>query len=132
MRIIYWSSDWCSSDLLSVLIITLTNAVDGDAEQLEVSLEAAGALGIAVSGNGTTSLTLSGAARPADYQELLYTLTYDNSVAEPTAGIRTIEIQAADGGASNNLSLVAIASNSVTAAAQTGRASGRESVCQSV
>src|SRR3546814_4431012 len=52
----------------------------------------------------------------SDLQELLYTLTYDNSVAEPTAGIRTIEIQADDGGASNNLSLVAIASISVTAA----------------
>src|SRR3546814_6421266 len=52
----------------------------------------------------------------SDLQELLYTLTYDNSVAEPTAGIRTIEIQADDGGASNKLSLVAIASISVTAA----------------
>src|SRR3546814_15245846 len=52
----------------------------------------------------------------SDLQELLYTLTYDNSVAEPTAWIRTIEIQADDGGASNNLSLVAIASIPVTAA----------------
>src|SRR3546814_14400672 len=37
-------------------------------------------------------------------------------VAEPTAGILTIGIQADDCGASNNLSLVAIASISVTAA----------------
>src|SRR3546814_4243490 len=68
------------SPTLAGITITLTNAVDGDAEQLEVSLEAAGALGIAVNGNGTTSISLSGAARPAEYQEMLYTLPYTNSV----------------------------------------------------
>src|SRR3546814_10572802 len=76
------------SPTLAGITITLTNAVDGDAEQLEVSLEAAGALGIAVSGNGTTSLTLSGAARPPDYQGLPSTPPYHNNARNPPPGNR--------------------------------------------
>src|SRR3546814_12825302 len=71
------------SPTLAGITITLTNAVDGDAEQLEVSLEAAGALGIAVSGNGTTSPTLTGPARPADYQALLSTPTSAHLLPDP-------------------------------------------------
>src|SRR3546814_18457169 len=76
------------SPTLAGITITLTNAVAGDAEQLAVSLEDAGALGIAVTGPDTPSLTLSGAARPADYPEQLYTLPSDHRPDNPTQSTR--------------------------------------------
>jgi hypothetical protein len=41
-------------------------------------------------------LTLSGAASPAVYQQVLRTLTYDNTAATPTLGDRTVRIVASD------------------------------------
>src|SRR3546814_15597250 len=57
------------SPTLAGITITLTHAVAGDAEQLEVSLDAAGALGLAGSRNRTTRRTLSGAGRPAAHPD---------------------------------------------------------------
>jgi hypothetical protein len=70
-----------------------------------------GTTGIGASYDAAThTLTLSGARTLAEYQQVLATVGYASSAADPTAGgshpARTIAWQLDDGGATNNLSAV--------------------------
>ncbi|MGE0486784.1 MAG: hypothetical protein AB7Q81_21710 [Gammaproteobacteria bacterium] len=79
-------------DNLASITITLAGNVDGVLEVLNVT---AGG-GVSASGNGTGSITLTGAALPAAYETVLRTLTYDHTGDDPTAGARTISVTATD------------------------------------
>jgi hypothetical protein len=66
----------------------------------EDALNATGTGSIVVGGNGTTSLTLSGAGTLAQYQQVLRSVTYANSnVLNPNTAQRTVQFQVADGDA---------------------------------
>ncbi|MFK7898944.1 MAG: tandem-95 repeat protein, partial [Myxococcota bacterium] len=82
------------SDLVA-LTITLTNLIDPGAEFL-----AADTTGTTISASydsGTGILTLSGSASAGDYQQVLRTVTYDNTEALPDETTRTIAFVADDG-----------------------------------
>ncbi len=100
------------SATLASLTVTISNVQDGAAEVL--SADATGT-SVAVAGNGTGTLTLSAGADLAEYQQVLRTITYENTLANPTLGVRTIEVVADDGSGSNNLSPVATSSITVSA-----------------
>jgi hypothetical protein len=84
--------------------ITITNLLDGTSESL-----AATAIGnITASYNPTTgTLTLSGTDTVANYQQVLASLTYNNTDASPNTTNRTIEFVVDDGQGFSNTSAVA-------------------------
>ncbi len=85
-------SDVDSATLLS-LTVTITNVQNAGSEVLVASPTGS----VIVSGNGTDSLTLSGGTTLAEYEQVLRSITYENTSANPTQGIRTIEVVADDG-----------------------------------
>lgn len=92
-------SDADSSELQRVTV-SLSGLVDEHYETLSVDGALAGSLGITVSQALTGSvltLTFSGVASPAQYQDLLKTITYRNTAVSPTGGIRAIYVTANDG-----------------------------------
>ena len=79
---------------LSSLAVTITNLLDGTAESLTAN---AGATGLAVAYNsGTGVLTISGAGTAAQYQQVLRTVTYNNTSDNPTTTARVITFTAND------------------------------------
>ncbi|MBG1269793.1 beta strand repeat-containing protein [Nostoc sp. WHI] len=84
--------------------IAITNLLDGTSESL-----AATAIGnITASYNATTGiLTLSGTDTVANYQQVLASLTYNNTATSPNTTNRTIEFVVDDGQAFSNTSAVA-------------------------
>lgn len=89
---------------------TLTSLPDGAAELLAVNT--AGTSITAAYDDSTGVLTLSGADTLANYQQVLRTLTYDNTSEDPTVGDRLIEVLLNDG---TNTSDVAESTISVVA-----------------
>ncbi len=81
------------SPMLASMTITLSNALDGSSEILAAN----------VSNTSITSsyangvLTLSGAAAPSVYQQVLRSVTYQNTAASPHAGVRTVSVVVNDG-----------------------------------
>ena len=86
---------------LQSLTITITNLLDGAAESL--AADTSGTSVTASYNSGTGVLTLSGVDTPAHYQQVLRTVTYDNSSEAPTPAARTITFVASDGVASSNV-----------------------------
>jgi hypothetical protein len=90
---------------LSSAFITLQNAFTGDA----LNASTAGT-NITLSGNGSAGLVLSGADTLAHYQQVLRSLSYTSSSANPTDygsdPTRTVTWVLSDGAASNNVSTV--------------------------
>src|SRR3546814_20080160 len=76
------------------LPISITNPVDGAAESLAAST--AGTAVTADYNSASGVLTLTGGTSLAEYQQVLSTLTYQNTAENPTAGVRTIEVLAED------------------------------------
>lgn len=75
--------------------VTITNLLDGDSEALAVAV---GSTGIQSSYDSTTGvLTLSGAATAGQYQEVLRTLTYENTSQSPDTTDRLVEVTVDDG-----------------------------------
>ncbi len=72
----------------------ITNLEDAGDEVLSVSAENTGVSAIFSASTGT--LTLTGDVTPDVFQDVLRTLTYENTSASPTDGTRTIEIVATD------------------------------------
>ncbi len=103
-------SDAVLSDLdhsqLQSLTVTLTNRPDGAAEALAANT--AGTSITASYNSGTGVLTLSGADTVARYQQVLRTVTYNNSSQAPTTTARTITFVANDGTNDSNLATATI------------------------
>ncbi|MGH8651021.1 MAG: cadherin domain-containing protein, partial [Gammaproteobacteria bacterium] len=84
------------STTLTELVVTIINPLDGAAESL--SANTAGTSITASYDPATATLTLSGTDTVANYQQVLRTITYDNTSQSPnTAAARTITFQASDG-----------------------------------
>ena len=87
------------SSLLSGTTVRIANLLDGASEVLAAT--AAGS--IAVSYNSTNGeLTLSGSDSVANYQQVLRSVTYNNTAASPNLMARTIEFTANDGTANSS------------------------------
>ena len=86
---------------LQSLTITITNLLDGVAESL--AADTSGTSVIASYNSGTGVLTLSGIDTPAHYQQVLRTVTYDNSSEAPNPTARTITFVANDGVVGSNV-----------------------------
>jgi hypothetical protein len=111
--------------------ITITNPVNGAAETL--SATTTGSISSSYS-TATGVLTLSGTGTVAQYQQVLRTVTYNNTAATPhnplsPANLRTITFVVNDGAAGSNTSILAtttlslaIPVNTVTIAAQDANA----------
>lgn len=87
-------TDTDNTDLESATV-TITNLADGASEVLAVDTT-----GTSITANyddTTGELSLTGTDTLANYQQVLRTLTYDNSSQDPTAGDRVIEVVANDG-----------------------------------
>ncbi|MFA8019639.1 beta strand repeat-containing protein [Bremerella cremea] len=80
---------------LTSATVTITNLLDGDAEALAV--DTTGTSITASYDTATGVLTLSGTASLADYQQVLRTLTYDNSSQNPDETQREISVVVNDG-----------------------------------
>jgi VCBS repeat-containing protein len=96
-------SDADSANLVS-LVATLSGRLDGANEIL--SADTTGTSIAASYANGV--LTLSGSDSVAHYQQVLRSLRYQNTLALPTAGTRTIGIVAHDGTAAGNTASVTL------------------------
>lgn len=99
------------SGTISEAIITLTNPLDGDAENLKVNSR--GTNITADFDNTTSTLTLSGPDTVANYQQVLRTLTYNNKAANPDPTERTISLILDDGAAFDQFSSVATTTVSI-------------------
>jgi uncharacterized delta-60 repeat protein len=95
---------------LTSLLVTITNQLDGTSETLAANTAGTGITAIYDSGTGV--LTLSGSDSVANYQQVLQTITYDNSSENPNPATRTITFVSSDG---SNASPVATASVGITA-----------------
>ncbi|TQV83304.1 cadherin-like domain-containing protein [Denitrobaculum tricleocarpae] len=98
------------SGSLKRVTVTIADPRDTGFEVLQTDVTGTG---ISITGNGSSSLVLSGAASLAEYQQVLQRITYQNTAASPTAGERQIELRADDGAGANSLSEVAAAVVSV-------------------
>ena len=98
-------SDATLSDLsdanLSSLTVTITNLLDGAAESLAANT--AGTSIVANYNSGTGILTLSGSDTVANYQQVLRTITYNNTAQNPTTTARSITFVANDGTSNSNV-----------------------------
>jgi hypothetical protein len=95
------------SPLIAGATVRIADGIAGDVLSANV-----GTSGIVASyDSGTRTLTLAGARTQAQYEEVLATVTYASSAADPTNSganpTRTIQWQVNDGAAANNLSSAA-------------------------
>lgn len=91
---------------LNSLTAVLTNLVDSGFETL--AADTTGTNITAAYAGLTGTLTLSGTASVAHYQQVLRTLTYDNTAILPTLGSRTIQMQLSDGTQASNLAITTL------------------------
>ncbi|MGH8537584.1 MAG: DUF4347 domain-containing protein, partial [Gammaproteobacteria bacterium] len=99
------------SPMLTELVATIVNPQDGAAESLAANT---GATGITASYDpATATLTLSGNDTVANYQQVLRTITYDNTSQSPNTTARTITFQASDGIDHSNVALATVTVNAV-------------------
>lgn len=85
---------------LASISVTIMNQIDGAAEVL-----AANTMGTSISANynsGTGVLTLNGSESRANYEQVLKTITYNNTSENPDTTIRTLRTIANDGVANSN------------------------------
>ena len=86
---------------LNSLTVSITNLLNGANETL--SAITAGTSISASYASGTGVLTLSGTDTVGHYQQVLRSITYQNTAATPNRTARTITFQASDGSAASNL-----------------------------
>ena len=104
-------SDVDDATLVS-LTVAITNLLDGADELL--AADTTGTSITASYDSGTGALTLTGADTVANYQQVLRTVTYDNSSQDPNTTARTITFVANDGTDDSN-----VATTTVTIVART-------------
>ncbi|MFQ6023537.1 MAG: DUF4347 domain-containing protein, partial [Acidiferrobacterales bacterium] len=103
-------SDVDSANLIS-LTVTITNLLDGASEALAADVSGTG---ITASYNSVTGvLTLSGADTVVNYQQVLRTVTYDNSSATPNMTARFVTFVANDGTDPSNVGTTTVTVNAV-------------------
>jgi len=94
---------------LQSLTITLTNAQNAGAEVLNVT---GNTDGFTVTGNGTTTVTISGNQSLAAYSTLLQSVTYNNTSENPTTSpVRTITVVARDNAGADSVDSAASTSS---------------------
>ena len=103
-------SDPDDANLVS-LTATITNLLDGTTEVL--AADTSGTSITASYDNVTGILTLSGADTAARYQQVLRTITYNNTSQTPNTTARTITFVASDGTDSSNVGTTTLAVNAV-------------------
>jgi Ca2+-binding RTX toxin-like protein len=92
-----------NSPNFAIATITITNRLDGAAETLSADTS-----GTSISANYLNGvLTLTGLDTIANYQQVLSTITYDNSASSPNRTNRSIEFIVEDGADPSKTSLVA-------------------------
>ncbi|HSD99851.1 MAG TPA: DUF4347 domain-containing protein, partial [Burkholderiales bacterium] len=91
---------------LSSLTVTIANLLDGAAESL--SANTSGTSITASYNPGTGVLTLSGWDTVANYQQVLRTITYNNSSENPNTTARSINFVANDGSNNSNLATATV------------------------
>jgi hypothetical protein len=89
-------SDVDNANLASATV-TVTNVLDGAAEQLAATACA----GLTVGGSGTSTLSISGSQPLATYQTCLQSVTYNNTDQDPNNTTRVISFVANDGALSS-------------------------------
>jgi hypothetical protein len=97
------------SPTLAAVTVTITNLLDGAAEVLAANV---GATGIVANYAGGV-LTLSGGANVADYEQVLRTVTYENTSDAPNPTERIITVVADDGINSSNVGTTRMTVNPV-------------------
>ena len=101
-----------SDENLTSLAVTITNLLDGAAEILTAN---AGATGLSVNyDSGTGVLTISGAGTAAQYQQVLRTVTYNNTSDMPDITARIVTFTATDAisnGSTATTTLTVVATN---------------------
>ena len=91
---------------LSSLTVTITNLLDGASELL--SADTSGTSISASYDGGTGVLTLSGSDSVANYQQVLRTVSYDNTSENPTTTIRSITFVANDGSGDSDVATTTV------------------------
>jgi hypothetical protein len=86
------------SPTLESMTVTVTDLVDTGEELLDADVGATGITKL----YAAPTLTLTGPASPAGFQEVLRTVTYENTMITPTEGDRTVEFSATDGTNASN------------------------------
>ena len=92
---------------LTGMTVTITNLLDGTAEVLAANTS--GTSITAVYNNGTGELALTGADTAANYQQVLRTITYDNTSDAPDATARVITFTPIDSLSSGNTATTTLA-----------------------
>ncbi|MFK7915470.1 MAG: Ig-like domain-containing protein [Pseudomonadales bacterium] len=95
------------SSALSSLTITITNQLDGTAETLAANT--VGTSIVATYDSGTGVLALSGSDTVASYQQVLRSVTYNNSAQDPDTTQRSLTFVASDGANDSNTATTSIA-----------------------
>ncbi len=94
---------------LTGMTVTLTSRPNGASEVLAANTSGTS---ITASYNSSTGvMTLSGTASVAQYQQVLRTITYNNTAADPTGGTRTITFTATDGTATSAVATTTLTVN---------------------
>jgi len=88
--------------IITSAVIDLTNRLDGAAETLLINQALAGSLGISVALDGNGGFTLTGAVTILQYEQLISTLQYTNSLLDPTRDDRVITVTVNDGASNSN------------------------------
>ena len=111
------------SPTLTSMTVTIENPLDGDGETLSATTTGTG---LAQSYSAGT-LSITGVADIATYEDVLHSVTYSDSAASPQAGARTISVVVNDGTDSSTAatSTINVTIGTVTATAVTGVASAR-------
>jgi Ca2+-binding RTX toxin-like protein len=102
-----------NNSTLSAATITITNLLDSAAEILTANTDNTSITANYNPINGT--LTLTGRDTIANYQQVLQSITYNNTIAAPDTTARIIEFVVDDGGAFANASAVATTTLNITA-----------------
>jgi len=112
-------TDVDSADL-AALTVTITNLLDGAAEVIAADTSGTSITGFY--GTGTGTLTLSGTDAVVNYQQVLRTVTYNNTSQNPSTTTRRISFVANDGTALSNTAttMLAIAESNKAPVADAG------------
>jgi hypothetical protein len=91
---------------LTSLAVTITNLLDGTSESLSADTTGTGL--IANYNTGTGVLTISGAGTAAEYQQVLRTVTYNNTSENPTSTARVITFTPSDASSDGNTAMTTL------------------------
>src|SRR5262249_58614866 len=90
------------SPTISSAVIKLTTRPDGTAETLLINTALAASFGISVQSDGNGGFVLTGTATLAQYQQVIASLQYTNSVDFPNTQQRVITVTVNDGISNSN------------------------------